>query len=52
MESIKTGKYIELAYKIYSIGKDNEKVLNTRSSVDRPDRFVFWCRTRHPCGIL
>ena len=41
MESIKTGKYIELAYKIYSIGKDNEKVLEYEFTKDRPDRFVF-----------
>ncbi len=41
MESIKTGKYIELAYKIYSISENNEKVLEYEFTKQNPDRFVF-----------
>ena len=41
MDTISTGKYIELAYKIYSVDKDGNRSLEYEFTEQVPDHFVY-----------
>ncbi|HIT15694.1 MAG TPA: FKBP-type peptidyl-prolyl cis-trans isomerase [Candidatus Avimuribaculum pullicola] len=41
METISTGKYIELAYKIYSVDNNGNKALEYEFTSQAPDHFVY-----------
>ena len=41
MDTISTGKYIELAYKIYSVDGDGNRTLEYEFTEQVPDHFVY-----------